>query len=61
MLRFRSHEWIKHEACSEKTDVYNFKVVFFELISGMKAVDHNKDKRELVLADLDASKAYEWI
>ncbi|XP_010255997.1 PREDICTED: LEAF RUST 10 DISEASE-RESISTANCE LOCUS RECEPTOR-LIKE PROTEIN KINASE-like 1.5 [Nelumbo nucifera] len=41
---------------TEKSDVYSFGVVLFELISGMKAVDHSRDKREVALADMVVSK-----
>ncbi|KAJ4973998.1 hypothetical protein NE237_007172 [Protea cynaroides] len=41
---------------TEKSDVYSFGVVLFELISGMKAVDLNRDKREVSLADMVVSK-----
>ncbi|CAJ1931649.1 unnamed protein product [Sphenostylis stenocarpa] len=41
---------------TEKSDVYSFGVVLLELISGMKAVDQNRDKREMALADLVVSR-----
>lgn len=41
---------------TEKSDVYSFGVVLLELISGSKAVDQRRDKREMALADLVVSK-----
>ncbi|XP_047161797.1 LEAF RUST 10 DISEASE-RESISTANCE LOCUS RECEPTOR-LIKE PROTEIN KINASE-like 1.5 [Vigna umbellata] len=41
---------------TEKSDVYSFGVVLLELISGKKAVDQNRDKREMALADLVVSR-----
>ncbi|GMY26097.1 LEAF RUST 10 DISEASE-RESISTANCE LOCUS RECEPTOR-LIKE PROTEIN KINASE-like 1.5 [Fagus crenata] len=41
---------------TEKSDVYSFGVVLLELISGLKPVDQNRDKREFALADLVVSK-----
>ena len=41
---------------TEKSDVYSLGVVLLELISGMKAVDHNRAKRDMALADLMVSK-----
>ncbi|XP_044488691.1 LEAF RUST 10 DISEASE-RESISTANCE LOCUS RECEPTOR-LIKE PROTEIN KINASE-like 1.5 [Mangifera indica] len=41
---------------TEKSDVYSFGVVLLELISGLKAVDQSRDKREVALADLVVSK-----
>ncbi|KAF8390295.1 hypothetical protein HHK36_024820 [Tetracentron sinense] len=41
---------------TEKSDVYSFGVILLELISGMKAVDLSRDKREMALADLVVSK-----
>ncbi|XP_044493505.1 LEAF RUST 10 DISEASE-RESISTANCE LOCUS RECEPTOR-LIKE PROTEIN KINASE-like 1.5 [Mangifera indica] len=41
---------------TEKSDVYSFGVVLLELISGLKAVDQTRDKREVALADLVVSK-----
>lgn len=43
---------------TEKSDVYSFGVVLLELISGMKAVDQSRDKREMSLADLVVSKIH---
>lgn len=43
---------------TEKSDVYSFGVVLLELISGMKAVDQNRDKREMALADLVVSRIH---
>ncbi|KAL6969525.1 non-specific serine,threonine protein kinase [Sarracenia purpurea var. burkii] len=37
---------------TEKSDVYSFGVVLLELITGMKAVDQRRDKREVALADM---------
>uniref|UniRef100_A0A2P2J3T8 Uncharacterized protein MANES_01G192500 n=1 Tax=Rhizophora mucronata TaxID=61149 RepID=A0A2P2J3T8_RHIMU len=41
---------------TEKSDVYSFGVVLLELISGLKAVDQNRSKAEMSLADLVVSK-----
>ncbi|KAB2042129.1 hypothetical protein E1A91_D02G199500v1 [Gossypium mustelinum] len=41
---------------TEKSDVYSFGVVLLELISGLKAVDQRREKREMALADLVVSK-----
>lgn len=41
---------------TEKSDVYSFGVVMLELVTGMKAVDLRRDKREVSLADLVVSK-----
>ncbi|XP_014520899.1 LEAF RUST 10 DISEASE-RESISTANCE LOCUS RECEPTOR-LIKE PROTEIN KINASE-like 1.5 [Vigna radiata var. radiata] len=41
---------------TEKSDVYSFGVVLLELISGKKAVDQSRDKREMALADLVVSR-----
>lgn len=41
---------------TDKSDVYSFGVVLLELISGLKAVDQRRDKRELALADMMVSK-----
>ncbi|KAK3223142.1 hypothetical protein Dsin_010167 [Dipteronia sinensis] len=41
---------------TEKSDVYSFGVVLLELISGLRAVDQSRDKREMALADLAVSK-----
>ncbi|KAJ8760866.1 hypothetical protein K2173_021904 [Erythroxylum novogranatense] len=41
---------------TEKSDVYSFGVVLLELVSGLKAVDQSRDKREMALADLVVSK-----
>ncbi|KAI3987778.1 hypothetical protein MKX01_028512 [Papaver californicum] len=41
---------------TEKSDVYSLGVILLELISGMKAVDLNRDKREIALVDLVVSK-----
>ncbi|KAM0965057.1 hypothetical protein ACFX2C_021021 [Malus domestica] len=41
---------------TDKSDVYSFGVVLLELISGLKAVDQRRDKRELALADLVVQK-----
>lgn len=43
---------------TEKSDVYSFGVVLLELITGMKAVDQTRDKREMALADLVVSKIH---
>ncbi|KAH8495220.1 hypothetical protein Peur_056008 [Populus x canadensis] len=41
---------------TEKSDVYSFGVVLLELVSGLRAVDQSRDKREMALADLVVSK-----
>ncbi|XP_023541135.1 LEAF RUST 10 DISEASE-RESISTANCE LOCUS RECEPTOR-LIKE PROTEIN KINASE-like 1.5 [Cucurbita pepo subsp. pepo] len=41
---------------TEKSDVYSFGVVLLELISGLKAVDQSRERREMTLADLVVSK-----
>ncbi|XVF44140.1 hypothetical protein PTKIN_Ptkin02bG0097000 [Pterospermum kingtungense] len=41
---------------TEKSDVYSFGVILLELISGLKAVDQRREKREMALADLVVSK-----
>ncbi|GKV22748.1 hypothetical protein SLEP1_g32581 [Rubroshorea leprosula] len=41
---------------TEKSDVYSLGVVLLELISGLKAVDQSRDKRDIALADLAVSK-----
>lgn len=41
---------------TEKSDVYSFGVVLLEFITGMKAVDVRRDKREVGLADMVVSK-----
>ncbi|GMI87819.1 hypothetical protein like AT1G69910 [Hibiscus trionum] len=41
---------------TEKSDVYSFGVVLLELISGLKAVDQRREKRDMALADLVVSK-----
>lgn len=43
---------------TEKSDVYSFGVVLLELISGLKAVDQSREKREMALADLVVSKIH---
>ncbi|CAL0331475.1 unnamed protein product [Lupinus luteus] len=41
---------------TEKSDVYSFGVVLLELISGLRAVDQKRDKREVGLADMVVSR-----
>ncbi|ONK75350.1 uncharacterized protein A4U43_C03F15920 [Asparagus officinalis] len=41
---------------TEKSDVYSFGVVLLELVTGMKAVDLRRDKREVSLAEFVVSK-----
>lgn len=43
---------------TEKSDVYSFGVVLLELITGMKAVDMKRDKRDVSLADLVVSRIH---
>ncbi|EPS60026.1 hypothetical protein M569_14776 [Genlisea aurea] len=37
---------------NEKSDIYSFGVVLFELITGLKAVDRSREKREVGLVDM---------
>lgn len=41
---------------TEKSDVYSFGVVLLELVSGMKAVDQRREKREVALVDMVVAK-----
>lgn len=41
---------------TEKSDVYSFGVVLMELVTGLRAVDLGRDKREVALADLVVGK-----
>lgn len=41
---------------TEKSDVYSFGVVLLELISGLKAVDQMREKREVALVDMVVAK-----
>ncbi|GAB4839916.1 hypothetical protein Ancab_020626 [Ancistrocladus abbreviatus] len=41
---------------TEKSDVYSFGVVLLELITGMKAVDQRREKREVALVDMVVSR-----
>lgn len=41
---------------TEKSDVYSFGVILLELITGMRAVDQRREKREMALADLVVPK-----
>ncbi|KAF3330235.1 Wall-associated receptor kinase-like 21 [Carex littledalei] len=41
---------------TDKSDVYSFGVVLLELVSGMRAVDVNRDRREMALADYIVGK-----
>ncbi|PNY06349.1 putative serine threonine-protein kinase [Trifolium pratense] len=43
---------------TEKSDVYSFGVVLLELITGLKAVDYCRDKREMALADMVVSRIH---
>nr|CAD1818354.1 unnamed protein product [Ananas comosus var. bracteatus] len=41
---------------TEKSDVYSFGVVLLELVTGMRAVDGRRERREAALADLVVGK-----
>ncbi|CAH1417163.1 unnamed protein product [Lactuca virosa] len=41
---------------TEKSDIYSFGVVLLELVTGMRAVDGRRDKREMALADMAVAK-----
>ncbi|KAK1313028.1 putative serine/threonine-protein kinase [Acorus calamus] len=41
---------------TEKSDVYSFGVVLLELVTGMRAVDPERDRKEVGLADLAVSR-----
>jgi serine/threonine protein kinase len=41
---------------TEKSDVYSFGVVLLELVTGMRAVDVSRDRREIALADYIVGK-----
>ncbi|XP_074274518.1 LEAF RUST 10 DISEASE-RESISTANCE LOCUS RECEPTOR-LIKE PROTEIN KINASE-like 1.5 [Silene latifolia] len=41
---------------TEKSDVYSFGVVLLELITGLKAVDQKREKREMALVDMVVAK-----
>ncbi|XP_057448354.1 LEAF RUST 10 DISEASE-RESISTANCE LOCUS RECEPTOR-LIKE PROTEIN KINASE-like 1.5 [Lotus japonicus] len=43
---------------TEKSDVYSFGVVLLELISGLRAVDQTRDRREMALADMVVSRIH---
>ncbi|GMH27615.1 hypothetical protein Nepgr_029458 [Nepenthes gracilis] len=41
---------------TEKSDVYSFGVVLLELVTGLKAVDQRREKREMALVDMVVSR-----
>ncbi|KAK9675751.1 hypothetical protein RND81_11G028100 [Saponaria officinalis] len=41
---------------TEKSDVYSFGVVLLELVTGLRAVDQRREKREMALADMVVAK-----
>lgn len=41
---------------TEKSDVYSYGVVLLELVTGMKAVDRRREKREVALAEMVVSR-----
>lgn len=41
---------------TEKSDIYSFGVVLLELVTGMRAVDGRRDKREMALADMAVAR-----
>lgn len=43
---------------TEKSDVYSFGVVLLELVTGMRAVDQRREKREMALADMVVSRIH---
>lgn len=43
---------------TEKSDVYSFGVVLLELVTGMRAVDQQREKREMALADMVVSRIH---
>ncbi|MDD0148565.1 protein kinase, partial [Shigella flexneri] len=45
-------EYYQSFMLNKKSDIYSFGVVLFELITGMKAIDRNREKREVTLADM---------
>ncbi|KAK3027841.1 hypothetical protein RJ639_041475 [Escallonia herrerae] len=49
-------EYYRSFHLTEKSDVYSFGVVLLELVTGMRAVDQRREKREVALADLAVAR-----
>ncbi|XP_071707422.1 LEAF RUST 10 DISEASE-RESISTANCEUS RECEPTOR-LIKE PROTEIN KINASE-like 1.5 [Rutidosis leptorrhynchoides] len=49
-------EYYRSFRLTEKSDIYSFGVVLLELVTGMRAVDGRRDKREMALADMAVAR-----